>query len=241
LSGASRAPKSSPKSNKVGWFEAKEKKEKKEQKNKNKQKTNVSHSGWTEKEAEPVRGLLHNARDDKVKEAMKDTVRLQQVLEKAEKDRQVLRSKFESANSTVAFLQKKEEEGQARQMQLKTATSEYHRMVEKEKTMAENIGREEESWREAERELEQWISSSRAFLNLIEAKFSEKLNLPKEEKKKVVVVKKQMPKAPPPAPPPSDSSAPPVVPTTTTTKKMVLKKSKSGSNRDEMIVNNKNT
>ncbi len=59
---------------------------------------------------EDHKGLVHNARDDVVKAAMKDTVKLQGTIDKAEKDRQVLRSKYESATSTAAFLKKKNDE-----------------------------------------------------------------------------------------------------------------------------------
>ena len=59
---------------------------------------------------EDHKGIIHNARDDLVKEAMKDTVKLQGQIEKAEKDRQVLRSKYESATSTAAFLKKRNED-----------------------------------------------------------------------------------------------------------------------------------
>jgi hypothetical protein len=59
---------------------------------------------------EDHKGIIHNARDDLVKEAMKDTVKLQGLIDKAEKDRQVLRSKYESATSTAAFLKKRSED-----------------------------------------------------------------------------------------------------------------------------------
>ncbi len=59
---------------------------------------------------EDHKGIIHNARDDLVKEAMKDTVKLQGLIDKAEKDRLVLRSKYESATSTAAFLKKRNED-----------------------------------------------------------------------------------------------------------------------------------
>ena len=134
---------------------------------------------------------------------MKNTVALQVALERAEKEKQVLRSKYDSAKSTVAFLKKKSEEGRERQLELKTTAGEYERMVLSEEKKLEQFQEELSLYQEIENHLSLWISESRKLLQILQKRAignAGPLLQQREAEKKT----KSRPKAPPPAPPPEN-------------------------------------
>ena len=114
---------------------------------------------------------------------MRETVKIQNQIGNAEKEKQVLQSKHESAKSTVAFLEKKNEELTARQSEYKSQISEYQRMIEVEKSRLEDLRKEEKIWLEVIAKAEQYMKYGERFLTKLDEKLCCKM-MGEEEKEK---------------------------------------------------------
>ena len=74
-------------------------------------------------------------------------------------------TRLSSLRSTVAFLRKKSEEGRERQLQLRTAETEYSQLIQQEQSALESLQHELEQWKEVETLLKAWIAESKTLLD----------------------------------------------------------------------------